>query len=489
MMIQKKVTVLLIMFIVIIVSTILLQISITEQIKSMLHQDEIAERLMKDIFELTILSQDLQKNDSPRAVSQWQKKYHTLLSNLNEANHTLSEKDRIHIIEQKLIKLRRFADLVIKNETKPELRSHYSNKLIIQSIELQNETNKITIIARKNINDIQSKGRKVMFLLAFFLVCFMIGIISIIIRKILFPIRIFQQGFSTIGKGDLSHQIQIKSNDEFGLLAKDVNTMTSKLKQTLASRNELQNEIDKRKQAEIQMNLALQKVQESNAELEQFAFVASHDLQEPLRKISSFTSLLEHKLEDHLDEKMRKYMFYITDGAKRMQQLIDDLLKLSRIKTQGKAFEVVNLNEILIEVKEILEHRIQEKNVTIKSSDLPNVWGDRMQISLLMRNLISNAIKYNQNTTPEINISASSIDHFYKIEIKDNGIGINKEHLGKVFQIFHRAHIGSEYEGSGIGLAICKKIVSRHQGTISVESEVEKGSTFTFTLPKIQEEK
>lgn len=228
----------------------------------------------------------------------------------------------------------------------------------------------------------------------------------------------------------------------------------------------------------------IKKLEISNRELEQFAYVASHDLQEPLRMVSSFTQLLEMRYKDKLDKDADEFIQFIVEGANRMKDLIDDLLAFSRLNTEAKPFESVNMGQSVNAVISYLKPGIEESNAEIIVDLLPTVMGDSSQIRQLFQNLISNAIKFRRDKPPQIHISAQDLGNEWKIGVSDNGIGIGPEHQRKIFEIFKRLHTRKEYAGTGIGLAICKRIVDRHGGRIWVESEEGKGSTFYFTIPK-----
>ena len=223
----------------------------------------------------------------------------------------------------------------------------------------------------------------------------------------------------------------------------------------------------------------------SNKELEQFAYVASHDLQEPLRMVSSYTQLLADKYRDKLDKKANEYIYYAVDGATRMQQLINDLLSYSRINSQGNAFSEVDSLSVLKEALKNLSKMIEESGAVITNDDLPSVIADKFQVLQVFQNLIGNGIKFHKpEEIPHIHISAEIKGKKAIFSIKDNGIGIEKKYLSQIFDIFQRLHTRSEYSGTGIGLAVCKRIINRHGGEIWIESESGKGSTFYFYLKK-----
>ena len=233
----------------------------------------------------------------------------------------------------------------------------------------------------------------------------------------------------------------------------------------------------------------LEELERSNDELAQFAYVASHDLQEPLRAIVGFLQLLESRYAGQLDEKGRQYIKRSVNAGHRMQSLIQDLLTLSRVNTKGRPFESTDLNGVVTEVLNRLEKQIQEKAATVTTESLPNVMADPKQIHTLFQNLISNALKYNEHPEPAISIGCREQENDYCFFIKDNGIGIEPKFYERIFIVFQRLHGRQEYHGTGVGLTLCKKIVERHGGSISVESEKGQGSTFFFTLPKKRMEK
>jgi PAS domain S-box-containing protein len=246
-------------------------------------------------------------------------------------------------------------------------------------------------------------------------------------------------------------------------------------------------DITERKQAEARLSSAMADLERSNKDLEQFAYVASHDLQEPLRMVSSYTQLLAQHYDGRLDEKAKKFMDYAVDGAVRMQRLINDLLTYSRLGTQGKPMETTDTHALLGEAIRNLAAMIEEKRAIITNDDLPTVKADASQLIQVFQNLISNAIKFQGEDVPHIHVSAQDKGREWIFSIRDNGIGIEKQYADRVFVIFQRLHTRREYPGTGIGLAVCKRIVERHGGRIWFESEPGKGSTFFFTIMKAKE--
>ncbi len=258
-------------------------------------------------------------------------------------------------------------------------------------------------------------------------------------------------------------------------------------------------DVTERKKAEEQLALKTAELERSNAELDRFASIVSHDLKEPLVSISGFAEVLEERYKDALDEKGRKYLANIVSGAFRMELLITDLLAYARVSTRGIPFAPVDCNSILGIVLSNLRMGIDESGAVVTSGNLPTVMGDETQFVQLFQNLIGNAIKYRSDAPPLIHVSAtpiaegggksafsvpqSEIKGGWLFSISDNGIGIDSRHFEHIFRIFQRLDHRGKYPGTGIGLAVCKKIVERHGGRIWVESEPGKGSTFFFTIP------
>ena len=244
------------------------------------------------------------------------------------------------------------------------------------------------------------------------------------------------------------------------------------------------NDITDRKQAEERILQFNAELKNSNQELEQFAYVASHDLQEPLRMISSYTQLLERRYGDKLDQDAKDFIEFAVDGANRMQKLINDLLEFSRVTTRAKPSEEVDSYTILGRAITNLQQVIQETGTIVTNDDLPKIKADDSQLVRVFQNIIDNAIKFCSKESPRIHISAQEDENECIFSIRDNGIGIDEQYKNRIFNIFQRLHTKEEYPGTGIGLAICKRIVQRHNGRIWFKSELGKGTTFYFTLKK-----
>jgi light-regulated signal transduction histidine kinase (bacteriophytochrome) len=311
---------------------------------------------------------------------------------------------------------------------------------------------------------------------------------------VLTPINLLRDFTCQLAIGRLDRHIAIASQDEFGQLADAFNKMTTDLQKTTVSINILNEEIAERKRAEEkqkqlneELEKAVGKLNESNKQLEQFCYIASHDMREPLRKIIAFGVILQKSLSGKMASDDAENLGYMIHGAERLTEMIEGLLAYSRIDTKGQEAQPMDLNQVVEQLQEFeLSVLLEEKNAEIKLSQaLPTVMADPAQTRQLVQNLIANGIKYQKkDSKPCITITAKpAAENMVRIEITDNGIGIKPEYQQTVFEMFKRLHTRSEYEGTGIGLAVCKKIVERHGGQIGVESQPDKGSTFWFTLP------
>jgi PAS domain S-box-containing protein len=231
-----------------------------------------------------------------------------------------------------------------------------------------------------------------------------------------------------------------------------------------------------------ELSQSVKELKRSNEELEQFAYVASHDLQEPLRMVGNYTQLLARHYQGQLDEEADEFIGYAVEGAQRMQVLINDLLLFSRVGTRGQAFAPVQLNEVFDLTVHDLEMAIDDAGGVVTRDDLPVVMGDKVQLCQLLLNLIGNAIKFHGAEPPRVHVSCQRTENDWRITVSDNGIGIASEHQQRIFVIFQRLHARSEYKGTGIGLAVCKRIVERHGGRLTVESALNEGSKFSFNI-------
>ena len=245
-----------------------------------------------------------------------------------------------------------------------------------------------------------------------------------------------------------------------------------------------QNEIRERKKAQKKLKQTAAELASSNKELEHFAYIASHDLQEPLRMVTSYVQLLTRRYGDRLDGSAHEFIDFAIDGASRMQKMINDLLVYSRVGTRGKPFMNIDSEDVLGQALDNLKIALKESKAKVTHDRLPEVKADETQLVQLFQNLISNALKFREKKKLRIHISAEKNCQEWIFSVRDNGIGIDSQHAERIFQIFQRLHNKKEYPGTGIGLAVCKRIVERHSGRIWVDSQPGKGTTFFFSIPE-----
>ena len=291
------------------------------------------------------------------------------------------------------------------------------------------------------------------------------------------PITNLRQGALRIGQGDWDYRIDLTQEDEMGQLARTFNAMAGELHESYQG-------------LEQRVAVRTQDLARSNAELEQFASVASHDLQEPLRMVTTYLELLRLRYGDRLDGEAIEFVDFAVDGANRMSRLIKDLLQYSRVGTRGQPFAPVDWEVVSSWTLSNLSVAIDESGAIVTHDPLPTVMADETQMLQLLQNLIGNAIKFRGEMPPEIHVgaerragSSQGAADTWLFSVRDNGIGIEPQYSERIFQIFQRLHSRHEYPGTGVGLAVCRRIVERHGGRIWVESTPGQGSTFYFTLP------
>jgi len=232
-----------------------------------------------------------------------------------------------------------------------------------------------------------------------------------------------------------------------------------------------------------ELALRAERLERTNADLQEFAYVASHDLSEPLRMVTSYLDLIERRYDDRLDDAGREFIHYAVDGAQRMRALIDDLLVYSRVGAAAVARDVVDLDAVLATVRHDLAPALEEAGAELRGKGLGTIHGDAIQLGQLLQNLVANAIKFRGERPPVVVVTGERDGDDYRLSVRDNGIGIDPRHLTRIFQVFTRLHARDEYPGTGIGLSICRRIAERHGGSIAVDSELGDGTTFTVTLP------
>lgn len=314
-------------------------------------------------------------------------------------------------------------------------------------------------------------------------------------KKVVEPIQNLVIASQRIANGDFSYKVPVVSHDEVGKLAESFNAMSANLSEMLqrekkAAAEAASADVERRRADELHEKA--EELKKVNAELDSFVYTASHDLRAPLRGISSFASFLEEDYKDKLDAEGREYLQEIRKGATMLQDLIEDLLTLSRVSRIHNPLEVVSVKSIVDTSVARLRLYIKDHNAKITvAPNLPTIKCDRIKLTEVFVNLINNGIKFasKNNEIPKVEIGYSEDDQFHHFSVEDNGIGIDPKHHEQIFVIFRRLHTTKEYEGTGAGLTIVKKIIEEHQGQIRIESAEGKGAKFIFTIPKVMAEK
>jgi signal transduction histidine kinase len=305
-----------------------------------------------------------------------------------------------------------------------------------------------------------------------------LGLTLLIRRTVLRPVSALTGQVRRVSQGDLTHPLRVSGPAEIAELAAHVDAM----------RDHILEEWREATEARAKLDEQTKELRRSNAELEQFAYVASHDLQEPLRKVASFCQMLERRYSDVLDDRGRQYIDFAVDGAKRMQSLINDLLNFSRVGRVNRDMTVVDCEAVLKGALDNLGLARSESDAGITWDPLPEVTGDATLLTQLFQNLIGNAIKFRSDEPPRVHVSAHRTGDSWEFACSDNGIGIDAAYAERIFLIFQRLHPKDEYAGTGIGLALCKKIVEYHGGRIWLDPQPErKGTTIRWTLPAIDD--
>lgn len=465
----------------------------------------LSDDIIRGMFDLSIVSHEYVAEGEKRAEVQWRRKHESLTQLARDARGQTEEEQGI------LARVRRrlesigalFGQLVLSREEEqsgrrsPELSEEWRRRLVGQIMVMsQSMVSDAKQLARLSHNNLaRTQTRAYAFIAAVLLLLMVaLGLISLGIgRSIRRPVEALRAAARTVASGDLERHVECRGRDEIGDLARAFNEMTQSLK---ASDSDLREEIREREKAQRELQLLNEtlerRVQErtaeltrSNQSLQQFAYVASHDLQEPLRAVEGYSQVLAKRYGGQLDDRADEFIQHIVEGVERMKSLIKGLLEYSRIGSRGRPLRAVDLGASLQEALKNLGAAIQESNAEVSVDRLPTVTADPEQMSRLLQNLIANAVKFRGEAPPRVHVSAERDDDRKRwiVCVRDNGVGIEPSYRDQIFLLFKRLHTRDQYEGTGIGLSICKRIVERHGGEIWLESEPGSGSAFFFTVP------
>jgi signal transduction histidine kinase len=360
----------------------------------------------------------------------------------------------------------------------------FMEQIRAQIAEIRNEELRLLDIRRPEPEKIHSKTDSLLIGLLFFTLLAVVSVFFLISRRIGVPINALKNGAKIIAQGNLDYKFGIDTKNELGLLAKSFETMLLQLKETMASKDLLESEVESRKRFEQSLINTKKSLEKKNKELQQFTYITSHDLQEPLNSLISFSEFLEDE-KDNLSKLGQQSVGHIGKLSLRMKDFISSLLEYSRIG-RGNEKSLITINELIANLKTDLHHLIEQKKAKIEYiGDDMKFMAFEADIMKLFQNLVVNGIKYNkEDNVPEIIINAIEKNDCYEFSVADNGIGIEEKHFDKIFEVFQRLHKRSEFEGTGIGLSYCQKVVEIHNGKIWLTSELGKGTTFYFTIEK-----
>ena len=450
----------------------------------------LADRISKGVFELFMVSNTYLTYHEERPREQWNVKLTSLKKMIDDARLGARNRDEnLDILSKRCDEMRAlfrqitsYAQRIDKPSQKEAalVREAYERLITNLTAKGQEMVNHAFLLIQESNRDLASaKNRAIASVIVSTLLAIGISIlISLLFSgRILANLSLLQRGTEIVAGGTLDYRVDIQSGDEIGRLANAFNEMTQRLKESENARESY-----------------IKKLAQSNRELEDFAFIASHDLQEPLRKIQTFGDRVKEKWGDRLGDEGRDYLGRMQNAATRMQALILALLTYSRVTTRPEPFSRVALTPLVQDVVSDLAVRIEETGARVEVGELPVIESSPLQMRQLFQNLLSNSLKYRSEERPTIRVSANQVDDpaggkngpggpWVKIFVKDNGIGFDEKYLDRIFLPFQRLHGRSQYEGTGMGLAICRKTVERHGGTITAVSAPGKGATFVITLP------
>jgi len=456
------------------------------------------DEIVKSVFELKLITTDDQLAGHARTRDQWQSKSDSLL---RELGTLVAETDEQHRISQRMVdnlaSLR--GTIAVLRElpgteeaadgagmvaaTQHRLAAKIDNGLLgmmADSYRLR-ETVYTDLVAWQQIST------TILTFSVLTMVALIFGMAGMVDRTAIRPLLRLNRATTIIAEGNLDHRTGMTAVNEVGRLSRSFDAMLDRLSAVMASRDALNREVRQRELAETQLKQTLAVLEHSNRELEEFAYVASHDLQEPLRKVSAFSSLLLQECGPAVSADGREYLDHIQGAVKRMQALINDLLQLSRITTRAKAFTPVALDAVLRDVLEDLESRLHDSGGTVTVDPLPVLDADATQLRQLFQNLIANALKFRKpGEAPLVRVRVQEIDEGANravICVDDHGIGFEPRFAERIFGLFQRLNGRQQYEGTGIGLAVCRRIVERHGGYMAAEGRPGDGATFRVELP------
>lgn len=444
-------------------------------VREVRYQDSLTREINQAILDLNVLVSDFRTRRTARVVTQFTNRIQSLRQILTMFDTDQPEQHKLvsnmFVAVDTLQTTFNDFEKLNSNENRIATPQERAQRVLMQTILSSSQTlaalsSRLSHIYASRIDRIETFVLIMNLAGAAFFIVVVFGLYFRLLTVVLHPLLKLRDSIMRMAPDDLvEKKLQLPPQDEL-----------EELSQEFARRHEAL------QQAEKELRERAQDLERSNTELEQFAYVASHDLQEPLRAVSSYSQLLQKRMAGRLDEKEEKYLNGMISGALRMQHLIEALLMLSRVTTRSAPFSETDCNGILQDSLENLDSVISESEAVITATNLPTLNVDRAQLTSVFQNLIGNSIKFCSDKAPRINIQAERDGKFWRFTFSDNGIGIEEEYMNRVFKIFQRLHPRGDYPGEGVGLSLCKRIIERHEGHIWIESTPGEGSTVCFTL-------
>ncbi|MFO7845413.1 MAG: ATP-binding protein [Balneolaceae bacterium] len=460
-------------------------VKVTLDIDKELAEIEKLERFSETVSQLSLLTEYYISYGYQRDLSSW----YRIINELRENVGQIEDFSRYSLISESIPQIESAFELIIRINEEPEyypdasMREELMNRAMtrIRSDirQVMAMSHSIATSRHENIRELQVDQR-LYFLAVFVPAILLILLIAYFLRRtILISLAQLQSGTRALASGDLTKRVELSGEDEFSELGMQFNRMADELQERISKEEELIGRLETK----------TEDLERSNRELEQFATVVSHDLKEPLRMIGNFMGLLKKRYSGQLDEKADKYIYFATDGAARMSRMIDDLLEFSRVGRVYSEFKKADLSNIVENVLAMNAAEVEQKQARIHKDDLPVVWGVPVSLNMLFQNLIGNSLKYaSKDRSPVIKIEVKEEESHWKFNLSDNGIGFDNNQSERIFELFKRLDTEEEYRGTGMGLAICKKIVEQHGGTIRAESTPGEGTRIEFTIRKMDYE-